>query len=149
MLRSFFLPLSSRLSSLRCRCSPAAGCSSRSSTESVFLKDARSTAHAGEAPPRSARGSLLTPPPYPPPPAPAAPAAGDDDDDDALPPEPGDGSGDQKSRCTEPGEQKPETPSSYRTTLTSTNIYRTSEIMFMNILHINSDIDDEQQVVWS
>lgn len=94
MLRSFFLPLSSRLSSLRCRCS--AGCSSRSSTETVFLKSGRLLAHAGEAPPSSAAGGLLAPPP----PSPLAAA-----------PEPGSGgSGDQKSRCTVPGREKPETP---------------------------------------
>lgn len=99
MFRSFFLPLSSRLSSLRCRCSPPPGCSSRSSVETVFLKAARSLAHAGEAPPPSARGRLLTPPP---PPSPLAAVT--------LPPDPGDRSGDQKSRCTEPGWQKPKTP---------------------------------------
>lgn len=101
MLRSFFLPLSSRLSSLRWGCSPPAGCSSRSSTETVFLRAARSLAHA--APPPSARGRLLAPPP--------PPAV-------VLPPDTGDRSGDQKSRCTEPGREKPETPCCYWTPLT-------------------------------
>lgn len=90
MLRSFFLPLSSRLSSLRCGCSPSDGCSSRSSTETVFLKAARSLVHA--ALPPSARGRLLAPPP---------PVV--------FPTDTGDRSGDQKSRSTKPGRGKPET----------------------------------------
>lgn len=105
MLRSFFLPRSSRLSSLRRRCSPLDGCSSRSSTETVFLKATRSLTHAGEDPSTSTWGRLLAAAPPPPPPA----------VDAALTVDPADGSGDQKSRCTEPGTEKPEKSCCYCT----------------------------------
>lgn len=50
-------------------------------------------ARAGEAPPSADAGGLLAPPP------PLAAVL-----------EPRGGSGDQKSRCNEPGQEKPETP---------------------------------------
>lgn len=71
MLCSFFLPFFSRPNSVRCGCSSLSGCSSRSSTDTVFRKVARSAVPA----PAAATVLLHT----------------------------GGGSGDQKSRCKEPG----------------------------------------------